>query len=36
MKEIKTNIVLGDCREILKTLDENSIDLIFTSPPVMS
>src|SRR3989338_3352096 len=33
MKEIKTNILLGDCREILKTLDDNSIDLIFTSPP---
>jgi DNA modification methylase len=33
MKEIKTNILLGDCREILKTLGDNSIDLIFTSPP---
>ncbi len=33
MKMIKPNIFLGDCKEILKTLDSNSIDLIFTSPP---
>ena len=26
-------IFLGDCREILKTFPENSIDLIVTSPP---
>jgi DNA modification methylase len=26
-------IYLGDCREILKTIPENSIDLIVTSPP---
>ncbi len=30
---IKTNIFLGDSKEILKTLKDNSIDLIFTSPP---
>lgn len=33
MKENKTNILSGDCREVLKTIDNNSIDLIFTSPP---
>jgi len=26
-------IYLGDCREILKTIPENSVDLIVTSPP---
>ena len=30
---IKTDIYLGDCKEILKNLPENSVDLIFTSPP---
>jgi site-specific DNA-methyltransferase (adenine-specific)/site-specific DNA-methyltransferase (cytosine-N4-specific) len=33
MTEIKTNIILGDCKEVLKQLPDNSIDLIFTSPP---
>jgi site-specific DNA-methyltransferase (adenine-specific)/site-specific DNA-methyltransferase (cytosine-N4-specific) len=33
MREITANIFLGDCKEVLKTLDSNSIDLIFTSPP---
>jgi len=28
-----TNIFLGDSKEILKSIDENSVDLIFTSPP---
>lgn len=27
------DIYLGDCREILKKIPDNSIDLIFTSPP---
>lgn len=31
--EIKTNIILGDCLEKTKELGDNSIDLIFTSPP---
>jgi len=31
--EIKTDIKLGDSREVLKTLPDNSVDLIFTSPP---
>lgn len=26
-------IYLGDCREVLKTIPDNSVDLIFTSPP---
>jgi len=33
MKEIKTPIFLGDCKDILKEFEDNSIDLIFTSPP---
>jgi DNA modification methylase len=33
MRKINTKIILGDCREVLKGLDENSIDLIVTSPP---
>jgi len=28
-----TDIYLGDCREILKDFEDNSVDLIFTSPP---
>jgi site-specific DNA-methyltransferase (adenine-specific)/site-specific DNA-methyltransferase (cytosine-N4-specific) len=31
--KIDANIFLGDCKEILKSIEENSIDLIFTSPP---
>ncbi len=31
--EIITNIILGDCQEKLNLIDENSIDLIITSPP---
>lgn len=33
MKKITTKLLLGDSKEVLKTLDDNSIDLIFTSPP---
>jgi DNA modification methylase len=33
MAKIKADLILGDCREKLKNLTENSIDLIFTSPP---
>jgi site-specific DNA-methyltransferase (adenine-specific) len=33
MREIIAKIILGDCKEILKSLEENSIDLIITSPP---
>jgi site-specific DNA-methyltransferase (adenine-specific)/site-specific DNA-methyltransferase (cytosine-N4-specific) len=33
MMQIQNEITLGDCRDVLKTLEENSIDLIFTSPP---
>lgn len=32
-KDITTKILLGDSREVLKTIDDNSIDLIVTSPP---
>lgn len=28
-----TNLILGDCREELKKLPDNSVDLIITSPP---
>ncbi len=31
--QIQTEIILGDCRKVLKDLTENSVDLIFTSPP---
>jgi len=33
MNEIKTQIFLGDCKDILKNFDNDCIDLIFTSPP---
>jgi len=33
MPEIIARPLLGDCREVLKTLPDNSIDLIVTSPP---
>jgi len=31
--EVKTDLYLGDNRNILKNLPDNSVDLIFTSPP---
>ncbi|ABL65540.1 DNA-methyltransferase [Chlorobium phaeobacteroides] len=31
--EIRTDLYLGDCREILENLPDESVDLIFTSPP---
>ncbi len=31
--KITANILLGDCKEVLKKVEDNSIDLIFTSPP---
>ncbi len=33
MKLIETKILQGDSKEKLKLLDDNSVDLIFTSPP---
>ena len=33
MIEVKTDILLGDYKEVLKQIADNSIDLIFTSPP---
>jgi site-specific DNA-methyltransferase (adenine-specific)/site-specific DNA-methyltransferase (cytosine-N4-specific) len=33
MIEVKTDILLGDCKDVLKQIPDNSIDLIFTSPP---
>jgi site-specific DNA-methyltransferase (adenine-specific)/site-specific DNA-methyltransferase (cytosine-N4-specific) len=33
MIEVKTDILLGDCKDVLKQIPNNSIDLIFTSPP---
>lgn len=33
MQEIQTKILLGDNKEVLRQLDENSVDLIVTSPP---
>ncbi len=31
--QIKTDLYLGDCKTELKNLTDNSVDLIFTSPP---
>ncbi|KKL85496.1 hypothetical protein LCGC14_1954170, partial [marine sediment metagenome] len=31
--EINTELLSGDCKEELRKLPENSVDLIFTSPP---
>ena len=31
--QVKTDIKLGDSREVLKEIPDNSVDLIFTSPP---
>jgi len=31
--EYKNKIILGDCEQVLKSVPDNSIDLIFTSPP---
>jgi len=31
--ETRTDLYLGDCTQLLKTLPDNSVDLIFTSPP---
>jgi site-specific DNA-methyltransferase (adenine-specific)/site-specific DNA-methyltransferase (cytosine-N4-specific) len=33
MKKLQANVLLGDSKEVLQTLDNNSIDLIITSPP---
>lgn len=31
--QVKTEILHGDCSELLKDIPQNSVDLIFTSPP---
>lgn len=31
--EVRAELYLGDCREELKKLADNSVDLIVTSPP---
>lgn len=31
--DLTTKILLGDCTERLKELEDNSVDLVFTSPP---
>ena len=36
MKKVEARLLLGDCREELKKLADNSIDLEFTSPPYQS
>ncbi len=33
MTELETKFIQGDCREVLKTIPNHSIDLVFTSPP---
>lgn len=32
-QKVKTEVILGDCLEVLQKLPQNSIDLIITSPP---
>jgi len=32
-RELMADVILGDCRDILKNIQDNSIDLILTSPP---
>ena len=32
-KQIKADVILGDCLEVLKKIPDNSVDLIVTSPP---
>lgn len=31
--EVRTDLFLGDCRNVLADIESNSVDLIFTSPP---
>jgi site-specific DNA-methyltransferase (adenine-specific) len=31
--DIKADLFLGDCKDVLKGIPDNSVDLIFTSPP---
>ena len=33
MSEGKKEILLGDCLELMKNIPDNSIDMVFTSPP---
>ena len=33
MSQVETKLYLGDCLEVLKSLPDDSIDLIITSPP---
>ncbi len=33
MKHVEAHLMFGDCRKELKKLEDNSVDLIFTSPP---
>lgn len=33
MKKVEARLILGDCREELKKIKANSVDLVFTSPP---
>src|SRR3990172_11495231 len=33
MRQLSAELILGDCKDVLKGLKENSIDLVFTSPP---
>ena len=32
-KQVRTNLFLGDCKEVLQQLPDDSVDLVFTSPP---
>jgi modification methylase len=33
MQNLKNQVIQGDCLEVMKTLEDNSIDMVLTSPP---
>ncbi len=33
VREVTAKLLMGDCKEVLKTIQDNSVDLIVTSPP---
>jgi len=33
MKKYRNKTICGDCLEVMKTMEDNSIDLTVTSPP---
>jgi len=33
MEDLQNNIILGDCLDVLRTLETNSVDSIVSDPP---